>query len=126
MLYTSSNPERLAHFHQIPYYGTLKGGGMAGSDPVQPVVRALQLLEALNRQSASSLGELHAATGLPKPTLLRMLATLMAAGYAARISSQAGYRVTERVLALSGGLRFIDRMVDAAVPAMTGFTREHA
>ncbi len=99
---------------------------MAGSDPVQPVVRALQLLEALNRQSASSLGELHAATGLPKPTLLRMLATLMAAGYAARISSQAGYRVTERVLALSGGLRFIDRMVDAAVPAMTGFTREHA
>ena len=99
---------------------------MAGSEPVQPVVRALQVLEALNRQSASSLGELHAATGLPKPTLVRMLGTLIAAGYAARISSHAGYRVTERVLALSGGLRFIDRMVDAAVPPMTDFTREHA
>jgi IclR family mhp operon transcriptional activator len=96
------------------------------SDPVQPVVRALRVLEVLNRQTASSLGELHAATGLPKPTLVRMLDTLISAGYATRISSQEGYRITERVLALSQGLRFIDRMVEAAMPAMSQFTREHA
>jgi IclR family mhp operon transcriptional activator len=61
---------------------------------------------------------------LPKPTLVRLLDTLIAAGYATRIP--AGYRITERVLALSSGLRFIDRMVDAAGPAMSQFTREHA
>ena len=98
---------------------------MAASKPVEPVVRALKLLEALNRKSASSLGDLRAATGLPKPTLIRLLDTLIAAGYSARISSEAGYRITEHVLALSIGLRFIDRMVDAAVPAMGQFTREH-
>ena len=99
---------------------------MATGNPVQPVVRALKVLEALNRQTASSLGELHAATGLPKPTLVRLLDTLISAGYAARISYQQGYRITEQVLGLSGGLRFIDRMVDAAMPAMSEFTREHA
>ena len=35
---------------------------MAASKPVEPVVRALKLLEALNRKSASSLGDLRAAT----------------------------------------------------------------
>ncbi len=99
---------------------------MATSDSVEPVLRALRVLEVLNRQTASSLGDLHAATGLPKPTLLRMLGTLVAAGYATRISSREGYRITEQVLALSSGLRFIDRMVDAAMPAMSHFTREHA
>jgi IclR family mhp operon transcriptional activator len=99
---------------------------MAASNPVAPVVRALHVLAALNHKPASSLAELHAATGLPKPTLLRLLGTLVAAGYATRISSHTGYRITERVLALSSGLRFIDRMVDAAVPPMSQFTRDHA
>jgi IclR family transcriptional regulator, mhp operon transcriptional activator len=96
------------------------------TSPVEPVVRALRLLEALNGKPASSLAELHAATGLPKPTLVRLLGTLISAGYATRISSQAGYRITEHVLALSSGLRFIDRIVDAAVPPMGQFTQEHA
>jgi IclR family transcriptional regulator, mhp operon transcriptional activator len=99
---------------------------MIACNPVEPVIRALQVLEALNRKPASSLGELHAVTGLPKPTLIRMLGTLIAAGYATRISSQAGYRITGHVLALASGLRFIDRIVDVAVPAMSKFTRDHA
>ena len=93
--------------------------------PVAPVLRSLQVLEALNRKAASGLGDLRAATGLPKPTLVRLLNTLIAAGYAARISPAEGYRVTGQVLALAGGLRFIDRIVDAAVPLMAAFTREH-
>jgi IclR family transcriptional regulator, mhp operon transcriptional activator len=99
---------------------------MTSDNPVEPVVRALQVLKALNRRPASSLADLHAVTGLPKPTLVRLLGTLIVAGYATRISSQAGYRITGHVLALSSGLRFIDRIVDAAVPAMNGFTQNHA
>jgi IclR family transcriptional regulator, mhp operon transcriptional activator len=100
--------------------------GMAPGNSVMPVVRALQVLEALNHKPASSLGDLQAATGLPKPTLIRLLGTLIATGYATRISSQAGYRITDHVLALSSGLRLIDRIVDAAVPPMSQFTRDHA
>lgn len=127
ILYASNNLDGLADFPQIPYYGTIgRGFGVVTGNSVEPVMRALHVLEVLNRKTASSLGELHAATGLPKPTLVRMLDTLIAAGYAMRISSREGYRITEQVLALSNGLRFIDRMVDAAIPAMSRFTREHA
>jgi IclR family mhp operon transcriptional activator len=126
--FAGNGAKELAELRQIPYYGTLKRGisGMAANNPVAPVVRALQLLAALNHKPASSLAELHAATGLPKPTLIRLLGTLIAVGYATRISSHTGYRITERVLALSSGLRFIDRIVDAAVPPMSQFTQDHA
>ena len=97
---------------------------MATGNPVEPVMRALKLLESLNLKPASSLGDLNEATGLPKPTLVRLLDTLIAAGYATRIPT--GYRITEQVLALSSGLRFIDRIVDAAAPLMSRFTRDHA
>jgi len=93
--------------------------------PVEPVLRALRVLEALNAKPANTLAELHAATGLPKPTLVRLLHTLVAAGYAAHISAEQGYRITGQVLALASGLRFIDRIVDAAAAPMAAFTREH-
>ena len=53
---------------------------MVTSSPVQPVLRTLQVLEALNRKPASTLANLQDATGLPKPTLVRLLDTLIAAG----------------------------------------------
>ena len=68
---------------------------------------------------------LAAETGLPRPTLVRLLQTLIALGYASRVSRQAGYRLTDHVLALAGGVRFIDHLVDAAIPHMSRFTAEH-
>ena len=93
--------------------------------PVEPVLRALAILAALNLRPLSQLGDLRTVTGLPKPTLVRLLQTLIAAGYVARIGPRAGYRVTEHVLSLASGVRFIDRMVDAARGPMSAFTREH-
>jgi len=93
--------------------------------PVEPVLRALAVLAALNFRPISRLSDLQAVTGLPNPTLVRLLHTLMAAGYVARIGPRAGYRITERVLSLASGIRFIDRMVDCAMAPMSAFTREH-
>lgn len=42
-----------------------------------------------------------------------------------RISRQLGYRLTDRVLGLAQGIRFIDQLVDAAAPHMRRFTRQH-
>jgi IclR family mhp operon transcriptional activator len=93
--------------------------------PIEPVLRALAVLAALNLRPVSRLGNLHTITGLPKPTLVRLLQTLVAAGYVARTSARAEYRVTEHVLSLASGVRFIDRMVDAAMAPMSAFTREY-
>jgi IclR family mhp operon transcriptional activator len=47
---------------------------------VRSVVRAVQLLQALNRQPVSTIDFLHAQTRIPKPTIIRMLQTLEGCG----------------------------------------------
>ncbi len=51
---------------------------MAGDESVRSVVRAMQILRALQTLQRASLAELQRHTGLPKPTLLRLMHTLEA------------------------------------------------
>jgi len=92
---------------------------------IEPIRRAFAVLEALNRRRATTLSLLAAETGLPRPTLVRLLQTLIELGYASRVSREAGYRLTDQVLSLAGGVRFIDHLVDASIAPMAGFTEEH-
>jgi IclR family mhp operon transcriptional activator len=92
---------------------------------IQPIIRALHVLEALNRGSPMALGALHETTGLPKPTLVRLLDTLIAGGYVRRVSRRAGYALGERVLRLSSGFRHADKAVEAARPFLYALTAQH-
>lgn len=58
--------------------------------------RGLMVLEALEGHSSLSLRELYQQTQLPKPTLLRILATLEANGYARRRIADGTWRRTAR------------------------------
>ena len=98
---------------------------MASAAVIEPIRRAFIVLEALNRRRSTTLTVLAAETGLPRPTLVRLLQTLMALGYASHVSREAGYRLTDHVLSLAGGVRFIDHLVDAAIPHMSRFTSEN-
>jgi IclR family mhp operon transcriptional activator len=95
------------------------------SPVIEPVRRSFQVLEALSRRNRSTLSLLAAETGLPRPTVVRLLQTLVALGYAQRVSRHDGYRLTDRVLGLAESIRFVDHLVDAAMPHMSGFTAEH-
>lgn len=92
---------------------------------IEPVRRTFAVLEALSRRRTSTLSLLAQETGLPRPTVVRLLHTLSVLGYAQRVSRQLGYRLTDRVLGLSGAIRFVDHLVDAAIPHMSQFTAEH-
>lgn len=92
---------------------------------VQPVARALRLLEALNERQPLSLAALHQATSLPKPTLVRLLDTLIACGYVSRLPQRSGYALNERVLRLSNGFRHSDRVVEAARPFLSALTARY-
>src|ERR1700744_3529813 len=98
---------------------------MTATAVIEPVRRSFAVLEALSHRRASTLIALTAETGLPRPTVVRLLHTLIALGYAARISRDQGYRLTDRVLGLSGSIRFVDHLVDAAMPHMSRFTTEN-
>lgn len=92
---------------------------------IEPVRRSFAVLEALSRRRSTTLGVLTGETGLPRPTVVRLLHTLIALGYAARVSREQGYRLTDRVLGLAESIRFVDHLVDAALPHMRRFTEEH-
>lgn len=91
---------------------------------VEPVLRTLQILEALNRHAPATLGEIAQATRLPKPTVSRLLLTLEDGGYVVRLPRRAGYDLRERTLRLSAGFRYSDAVVEAARPFLSALTAE--
>lgn len=95
---------------------------LAAPAAIEPVQRAFTVLEALNRHRTSTLSALAAVTGLPKSTTARLLETLVALGYVTHVSRSIGYRITDRVLALAAGVRFVDHLVNAAAAPMSEFT----
>lgn len=97
----------------------------SGDPSVQSVMRALHLLAEMNRQRLSTVRHLHAATGLPKSTIVRLLRTLAAAGYVANDKRQGGYLVTSHVKSLSCGYHNDPLVVEAARPWAVEFTRRH-
>ena len=56
---------------------------------------------------------------------MRLLKTLVELGYATRISREAGYRLTDKVLGLAQGIRFVDHLIDVAAPHMSRFTKRY-
>jgi IclR family mhp operon transcriptional activator len=92
--------------------------------PIQPVVRTLALLRALNHQPHSSLLELHCATGLPKPTVHRLLATLKAEGYVRGDVARGAYSLTAKVRELAEGFTEYELMIELGRPIVMRATRE--
>lgn len=95
---------------------------LAAPVAIEPVERAFRLLEALNRHRTCTLAALSEATALPKSTTSRLLETLVALGYVTRVSRGIGYRITDKVLTLAAGVRFIDHLVNASAGPMSEFT----
>ncbi|MFC7400669.1 helix-turn-helix domain-containing protein [Chelatococcus sp. GCM10030263] len=83
------------------------------------------MLRELNRTRVSSVKDLHAATGLPKATIVRLLKTLCEAQYVTNDRRQGGYQVTSNVKALSCGYHGDPLVVEAARPWAIEFTRQH-
>ena len=84
--------------------------------PVQSVRRALEILRVLNSKRIASIRDIHSATGLPKPTIVRMLDTLIVDGFVARDSMCRGYHVTHKVRELYSGYEGIAELIEVARP----------
>ncbi len=96
-----------------------------GDSNVQSVARSLQLLAEMNRHRLSTIRDLHVSTGLPKSTIVRLLKTLVAAGYVDNDKRQGGYLVTSQVQSLSCGYHGDPVVVEAGRPWAVEFTRRH-
>lgn len=100
------------------------GSREANYPPVQSVRRALLILRVLNDARIASLGEIHRKTGLPKPTIVRMLDTLILDGYVAQDKMCEGYVVTHQVRDLGSGYDEIAEFIEVARPIAIDLTTE--
>jgi IclR family mhp operon transcriptional activator len=96
---------------------------VASAPPIQAVVRAIEVLQALNRQPVSTIDALHRQTGVPKPSLVRLLKTLAAKGLVRHAPQYGAYYLTSIVNTLSCGYHSEPRIVEAAAPVADALTR---
>jgi IclR family mhp operon transcriptional activator len=97
---------------------------MASFPPVEAVVRAMQLLECLNRHPVTSLAQLHRQTGIPKPSLVRLLQTLEGLGYVRHAPKPGGYLLTSKVRVLASGYHSEPRVVEIVAPLLDALTEK--
>jgi IclR family mhp operon transcriptional activator len=93
------------------------------SGSIRSVERAIDLLQALNRRPLSTLHDLHRDTGLPKPSIVRLLRTLEAKGLAAQSASYGTYQLLGRVKSLSSGFHHEPLIIEVAEEIMIDFTK---
>lgn len=73
------------------------------TESIRAITRALLILRVMNGRPKWSLHELHLQTGLPKSTIFRILHTLQQDGYVSVEGSAGVYRLTAKILEMSGG-----------------------
>ncbi|MGB3338817.1 MAG: helix-turn-helix domain-containing protein [Devosia sp.] len=92
---------------------------------IRSIERCLNVLLELNQQPINTIAQLHARTGLPKPTLVRILKTLEEAGYVENDTRQGGYQVSAMVTSLSSGYHKSPLVVEAGRAWALAITRKH-
>lgn len=93
-----------------------------GSSPIRAVSRAIDLLQALNRQPISTVDDLYGQTAIPKPTIVRLLRTFLAKGLVCHASKHGAYYLTSQVQSLSVGYHSAPKIVEAAAPLLDEMT----
>ena len=91
---------------------------------IRSIARAFRLLHAMNEKQPCSLADLHLATGLPKPTVFRILATLQHEGYVRNEGGLGQYRVTELTRRLGAAYSEKSRLVDLGAPLILKVTKK--
>jgi len=123
-MFESDLEERPGKTAELPKYNDIhcRANSLRGSvdehkssyAPVESARRVLLMLQTLNDQRIATVGTLHQATGLSKPTIVRMLETLISEGYVVRDNFVGGYSVTSKVMSLASGFSGTPLLIQAA------------
>lgn len=90
--------------------------------PIRAFARGLDLLAALNRHGGASALTLSRETGIPRPTVYRLLETLEREGYVARSPSDERWVLRLKVRSLSEGFEDEEWISAVAAPALYRLT----
>src|SRR5215207_2939488 len=90
---------------------------MARTETIRGLERGLQVLQALQATPISSLHDIHLATHISKPSLLRILHTLQEFGMVSRRLADGHYRLSSFTRPARRRDRY-DRVAEAAAPVL--------
>lgn len=91
---------------------------------VRGLSRGLAVLRAVNALGQATAMDVARETGLPRPTVHRLLETLRAEGYVRRVALREAYRLTLKVRGLAGGYKDDDWITDVADVVLGDLVRE--
>jgi len=91
---------------------------------VNALARGLEVLQLLNTQGPSQVRDIHRLSGLPKPTVVRMLSSLCEAGYV-RQAEDGSYHLRAKTLELSLGYDAADDILTTARPILAAARAAH-
>jgi IclR family transcriptional regulator, mhp operon transcriptional activator len=97
---------------------------MSKASTIRGLERGLQVLKLLQAGPPATLQDVHAATALPKPTLLRILATLEHAGLVHRRIDDGRYRASAKQAEVALRPHLFDRLAEAATPVLDRLCRK--
>lgn len=89
---------------------------MTSFEPVRAILRGLEVLRAVSENGPLTASEVSKACRLPQPTAVRIIETLIEAGYVYRYPGQQVFGVTARTKSLSRGYDERSRLVQLAEP----------
>ena len=92
------------------------------SRTVRGYLRGLEILQALSSKKISTAADIAIETGLPRPTVHRMLTTLVEAGYAVQIGGGKFYGLASKVVQLSCGYDEEAQVLERAEPYLKELT----
>jgi IclR family mhp operon transcriptional activator len=91
---------------------------------IRSIARALEILRLINERQGLGLQDIHALSGLPKPTVYRILQTLRREGYLEAEAIPGVFRITAKALELSSGFTEESMIVKVAAPIALATTRK--
>lgn len=91
--------------------------------PVGAIQRGLQILRSLNQHNIATIADIHQDTGIPKPTIIRILETLIHDGYVIRDSMCAGYYLTSKTADIHQHEYSIAHLIEVARPVVVELTQ---
>lgn len=97
---------------------------VAKDDLIRSVSRAIELLQALNQQSVSTIDDLYRRTGIPKATITRLLRTFESKDLVAQSSRFGAYHLASGVASLNSGYDGKSQSIELAIPLCDALTRQ--
>jgi IclR family mhp operon transcriptional activator len=97
-------------------------GGHMPARPIRAFARGLELLAALNRHGSATALQLARETAIPRPTVYRLLETLLAEGYVTRSPSDERFVLRLKTRTLSEGFEDEEWVTAIAAPVLHALT----